>query len=202
MESKRKVDSGQWAAASELPFVIRHSCFAIIALSLALSGLSSPLLRGEEPSVAERQRVESMSPGEKAELLRKKELFDKLSAADREKLRRLHEDLQNDGDSEELRRIMHDYYEWWKMLPLSSRAELSSISSPKERVKKIMELKQDELRRDPLKNLSKEDADVLREWTEKYAKKFEDTYQEYQKSLSKEKPRIGTRNRRSSDGGK
>ena len=50
-----------------------------------------------------------------------------------------------------------------------------------------MELKQEELRRNPLKNLSEEDADVLREWMEKYAKKFEDTYQEYQKSLSQEK---------------
>jgi hypothetical protein len=160
-------------------------------------GLASSLSAAEPPT-KERPRpedaatgeiakwIEGLPPAEKADLAQKKASFDNLSSTEREKIRRLHQELQNDADAAELRRIMHDYYLWWKNLSPYEKNEMSSPSSPQARVERIEKKKQEELRRNPA-NLSEEDIAALREWMKQYFVKFEDRYQEYLKSLSPEK---------------
>ena len=68
-------------------------------------------------SASRRQRVENMSLDEKEQLLRSEDRFATLDAGGASSvMRRLHEDLQNDPDAEQLRAIMHDYCEWLKPL--------------------------------------------------------------------------------------
>jgi hypothetical protein len=165
-------------------FVIRHSCFVILLASV----LSSPLLYGEEPAAVDRQKVESLSPTEKAEILRKKDIFDRLSPAKKDKLRQLDADIKKAEDSEELRRVMREYFDWWKAQPLNVRAELSSTVSPAERVKKIEDLRREERKREAMNRnslkLTKQDGEVLWDWMMENVKKFEENYR---KSLLKEK---------------
>jgi hypothetical protein len=173
-----------------LNFVVRHSSFAMAVLFLAFTGFVARWLLAAEPAVKDHPQVaamtaaemaewvEKMSPGEKEELLRKKVIFDNLPPLEREKLRSLYKEVQKDQDAAELRRIMHDYYEWWKSLPPTSRNELSSLSSPQARVKRIEQLKQEELKRNPAKFLTEQDTAELRAWLAKYIVKFETTHRE------------------------
>ena len=117
--------------------------------------------------------VEKLPPDKKADLSRKKEVFDKIPPLEQEKLRRLCEEVQKDQDSAELRRIMRDYYEWWKSLPPFSRNALISLSSPQARIERIEQLKQEETKHNAMKNLSAADTAVLRDWMEQYITKFE-----------------------------
>ncbi|MCC6123947.1 MAG: hypothetical protein IT426_03215 [Pirellulales bacterium] len=130
-------------------------------------------------------RVASLSPGEKADLAQKKASFENLNRSEREKIQRLHQEIRNDADAAELRRIMHDYYLWWKNLSPYDKNELSSLSSPPARIARIELLKQEELKR--TKNLSEGDVAALRDWMKQYVAKFEDRYREYLKTLSPEK---------------
>jgi hypothetical protein len=182
--------------------VMRHSFFvrplsSIVFLFLfSLGGLFSILLFAAEPSPGVSPKLDAMTPGEKveyiermsptdkAELLRKEESFLKLSPAEKEKLRRLHREIQNDKDAAELRWIMRNYYEWWKSLPKQDERADLSLLPPEERVKRIKELLQAERNRNPLKNLSPKDNEVLQDWMEGFAKKFEE---QFQKSLSTER---------------
>jgi hypothetical protein len=134
----------------------------------------------ENMSTAEKTKwVETISPSEKEDLLRKKEIFDKLSIAEQDRLRKLHREVQKDKDAAELNRIMHDYYEWWKNnLPPYFRNELSSLSSPQERVKRIELYKQEELKRNPAKFLTERDTTELQDWLTGYIKKFETNHRE------------------------
>jgi hypothetical protein len=97
-------------------------------------------------------------------------------------------DLKKDEDSEELRRVMREYYEWWKAQPLNVRAELSSIASPAERVKKIEDLRREEQKREAMNRnslkLTKQDGQVLWDWMMESTNKFAENYR---KTLLKEK---------------
>jgi hypothetical protein len=118
--------------------------------------------------------VESLPNDKKADLLRKQESFDKLDPAERAKLQRLHQEIQNDQDAAELRRIAHDYYEWWFNLPTPyEKNALSILASPQARIERIEQKKQEEFKRNPSKNLPERDLATLREWLEQYVKKFE-----------------------------
>ena len=86
--------------------------------------------RLEDYTKAERMAyIENLSKDKKADLWRDKENFDVLPAAERKKLRDLHEAVQKDKDRAELDRVMHDYYEWWKDQPTFARNELSMLAS-------------------------------------------------------------------------
>jgi hypothetical protein len=152
-------------------------------------GLASSLIPAES-ATKERSPTENMPAAEmarwvdnlptpdKAELLQKKEIFDSLPTVEQAKLRTLRKETQQDQDAAELRRIMHEYYEWWKNLPPTAKNELSSLSSPQERIKRVEQLKQDELRRNPAIILTAKDNAELRDWLAKYFQKFEANHRE------------------------
>ncbi len=122
--------------------------------------------------------LKNMPPAEKAELSQRKEIFDNLTSLEQAKLRELDREVQKDEDSAEIRRLMHDYYEWWKSLPPISRNELSLLSSPQERIKRIEQLKREELNRNPAQFLSDSDKAALRDWWERYLVEFEAHFRE------------------------
>jgi len=135
--------------------------FLLIAVA-CLSAVGGTVL-AEEPRSA-KGRVESMTPAEKHELAQRRLRFAALKPDEQDQLRRLHDQIERDPNSPELRRVMSRYYEWLKTLPPYVRAELAELSTA-ERVERIREIREEERRRQA-KLLRPEDAEVLRKWME------------------------------------
>lgn len=130
----------------------------------------------DESFVQRRQRVEGMSPDEKARLLRLQERFDALAPSRQQQLRRLDESLQEAADAAELRQIMRRYCEWLKTLPSYTRAELVEMK-PGDRVESVKTRWQAEARSER-KRISDKDAAVLLQWIREYATRNEPQFVE------------------------
>ena len=126
------------------------------------SVVSAGAPRTDETPARRRQRVESMSPSDKEQLLRLDARFAAIDPAEQQQLRQLHEQLQRDPDAERLRQLMHRYCEWLKTLPAYSRAELADLN-PADSVKWIKKRVQEDAR-DSGKRLEKKDAETLLRW--------------------------------------
>ncbi|MBN2577780.1 MAG: hypothetical protein JXB10_02225 [Pirellulales bacterium] len=123
------------------------------------------------PEQSDRQGyVERMSSQGKADLARRQERFNALDPAERKKLRALQERLEADPQAAAYRRIMDNYYAWWKTLPFYDRAELTDLP-PVERVRKIEELRKTDLSAFDPKNLSPAETAAIRQWSEQTARK-------------------------------
>ena len=75
----------------------------------------------------QRVRLKQMPAAERAELLRNKERFDRLSEREQRRLRQLHVSIQADPRSARLRQVMVRYHEWLKTLPSGQRTELLGL---------------------------------------------------------------------------
>jgi len=126
------------------------------------SVVSAGAPRTDETPARRRQRVESMSPSDKEQLLRLDARFAAIDPAEQRRLRQLHEQLQRDPDAERLRQLMHRYCEWLKTLPAYSRAELADLN-PADSVKWIKNRVQEDARENG-KRLEKKDAETLLRW--------------------------------------
>jgi hypothetical protein len=85
-------------------------------------------------------RIASLPSDKKAELLRKKERFDKLTEPERQRLRDLHGELSSSADVATLETVMENYCNWLKNLQ-SSRERDEVLSLPTEdRIKRIKEI--------------------------------------------------------------
>jgi len=100
----------------------------------------------EEHLAERRERIERLTPAEKRELLDDQQKFLKLDPAERERLRRLSRELDEDEQGAELRRVMQRYSDWLKTLPPYQRAQLLELP-PEQRVKKVQEVLADQARR-------------------------------------------------------
>lgn len=144
-----------------------------LRLLVAVACLSAVggVVSADEPQ-SDRGRVESMTPAQKHELAQRRQRFAALDPDEQDQLRRLHNQIEQDPNSPELRRVMSRYYEWLKTLPPYLRAELAelSIADRVERIRKI----RDEERRQQAKRLSPADTEVLHKWMESIAARHED----------------------------
>ncbi|MFO0871339.1 MAG: hypothetical protein U0935_20640 [Pirellulales bacterium] len=142
--------------------------------------LVSPLPRvcawGDEASASieeQRRRLEALSQDELAELRRKKERFDRLSAEEQQRVRELHSDLSSDPQGERLRQVLTSYNAWLQTLTAAERAELASLPA-EQRVKQIRQMQQDQRRDEasrlgiPTVTIPAEDARVVLEWIDAY----------------------------------
>ncbi len=130
---------------------------------------------GSPPLVAKKDQVEyikNLGPGQKAELLRKQERFASLDPAKQEQLWQLYEQIQRDPHADDLRGIMHAYYEWWKSLPAYGRDELTALPAA-ERIKWINKRLQEDQARSITRPPTDKDAQELWRWMEEYAAKVE-----------------------------
>jgi len=85
-------------------------------------------------------KVAALPSDKKAELLRKKERFDKLSEPERQRLRDLHAELSSSADVATLEAVMENYCNWLKNLQ-SSRDRDEVLTLPvDDRIKRIKEI--------------------------------------------------------------
>jgi len=96
-------------------------CVLLAAASLLLVGAT------EEELARRRQRIEQMTPAEKAELARKQDRFFRLPREKQEQLRQLHERLDAQSDGEALRDVMRRYCDWLDTLLPYARNELEKL---------------------------------------------------------------------------
>jgi len=82
-----------------------------------------------------------MSPEQKQDLERRYEQFMALTPQERERIRRLHRQLDEDPQGRELRETMHRYHAWLGTLPAVTRYELRDLE-PAERIARIKELRE------------------------------------------------------------
>jgi hypothetical protein len=115
-----------------------------------------------------RQRLESLSPSEKRDLLAKKDRFDRLSDDEKTHLRALDSQIHRHPNSDQLLHVLKRYGQWLATLSPTDRAALQSLG-PEERIKRIQELRSQEhdLRLSGL-GLSKMDADVIVDWWNRF----------------------------------
>ncbi len=106
--------------------------------------VSTPDTSADDELDERRAEIERMTPLERQHLRHNQERFAKYSTADRQRMLRLLDDLDNDPHEDELRRVMIRYHEWLDTLALSARSELADLS-PDQRIDKITALKRQQL---------------------------------------------------------
>jgi hypothetical protein len=118
--------------------------------------------------------IQTLTPDQKDELLRKRERFAGSGPDEQNRLRKLHEQIQKDEHADELRGIMNRYYEWYRLLPPYSRPE-STLSAEK-RMDWIKDRKQKEQTEITNRPPAGKDSDTLWSWMEEYAKNHETVF--------------------------
>lgn len=128
-------------------------------------------------SLDPRQRIASMSLGEKEQLLRLKERFDTLDPRQRQQLHDLDDAVQSSANGPQLRQVIHRYYDWVKTLPIYMREELAEMK-PEDRIRSVKERLVKERAHGGGMRLGVGDLDKLLKWTSKYAARHETEFRE------------------------
>jgi hypothetical protein len=122
-------------------------------------------------------RVAALSPGEKAELLKKKQRFDALSEEEKQRLRQLHESLSSAPDSQQLQVLLTRYSNWLKGLQPGRRADLLDLPSA-ERIVQMKEIVREQERQRFSEfvyyNVPDEDQKKIYEWLDGFVLEKED----------------------------
>ncbi len=121
----------------------------------------------EDAGEAGRRRIEKMSPAQKERLRRLHERFLSFEPAERQRIRELHRRLHREEDASQLRRVLDGYCQWLKSLPPYRRAELLEME-PQKRIERIKEI-----RKEQAKRLKPEDMEGILRWMRQYAAKYE-----------------------------
>jgi hypothetical protein len=134
----------------------------------------------DEPTAADdspdrrRRQVAEMSLSDKEQLLWAQERFSHLEPAEQQRLRQLFHDLQKEKDGQQLRAIMHRYWDWLETLPSSSytRAELLDLP-PDERIEHVKTQRHEEKARNISRRPGPKDMDKLVQWMREYVAQHE-----------------------------
>jgi hypothetical protein len=154
--------------------------YGILCLA-ALVLATGPAAAEADDLDAARQEIEAMSPERKQELHRRYEQFMALTPQERERIRRLHRQLDEDPRGRELRQTMHCYHAWLGTLPAVTRYELRDLE-PAERVARIKEIREAAQR--GMRQPTSEDLKAIRTWLDERVKELEERLKE---SLAKER---------------
>ena len=103
------------------------------------------ILLGAAESPTGLNGLDSLSPRKQEELIRNRQRFDQLSAADQNRLRELYAAINADPEAERLKLVMERYHQWLKALPAGQRIELLDLP-PEERLEQIRALRRREER--------------------------------------------------------
>lgn len=109
---------------------------ALLCLALLVAGLGLSSLAARPEHSAGREYVASLSEEKRDELSRNYERFMALDRAERDRIARLDEDLDNARDGQELRALIPRYYDWLAHLPEGEATKLQSLPVA-ERIVKI-----------------------------------------------------------------
>jgi hypothetical protein len=144
------------------------SLVVLLLLGVCLAvGLSLRAAETEEQRMA---RLQAMLPHEKEELARKKVRYDNLTAEEKERLKRLNEEIASDPNAPQLQEVMDRYHEWLKTLSASQLAELRDMPEADrlERIKRIMREQQRRTFLQIAREASPEDLEVVYEWNKEF----------------------------------
>lgn len=143
---------------------------AVVAGFASLVLLTALIGHAQETKSERAARIAAMSDAEKLALRNKLERFDRLPADERQRLFNLNAQLEERSDGEELRQVMHRYYDWLKTLNSGQRLELQELPI-QERIVKIKELMAEEERsrffnimKDIMKGVKAEEFDAIHKW--------------------------------------
>lgn len=164
-------------------------------LLITTMAMVSTLLTGHvalaEETLAERKaRLQQLSPDELWQLGIKQERFQQLPTTRQAELRKLHDDLQLDPQSDKLLDILGRYHEWLQTLPAAQRAELLSLSA-EERVARIRKIqidrqKEAERRGGSGRFLDQATQKIVLDWLDLLAQRHESEFLENQNPRFKE----------------
>ncbi|NQU22234.1 MAG: hypothetical protein HQ567_13200 [Candidatus Nealsonbacteria bacterium] len=137
-----------------------------------LSPMPDVVPTADESPAAARRRIARMSAEEKAELAQRQQQLERLEQKDPDepqRLRKLHDAIEQQSDANELRETMRRYSEWLKTLPTYRRMELVEMNAGEriEEIKRLQAEHQQEL-------TQHRDAEVVFRWMRDYAQEHAD----------------------------
>ncbi|MEX2188238.1 MAG: hypothetical protein WD875_15635 [Pirellulales bacterium] len=118
-----------------------------------------------------RARIAGMTAAEKEHLGANQKLFAKLDEKEREKLRALYAAIEHDPRRDELERVMMRYRQWLRELTPEDRASLltTDVSERLVVVQSLQEKLHQRYLAEAGKEMTKEDADAVRDWMDEFA---------------------------------
>lgn len=150
--------------------------FRMIIASITALGLAARVSAEEATVEVNRQRLTTMTANEKAELLQQQERFERLSAAEKKKLRQLDSRISTDPKRDHLFQVMRGYSDWLRALPSRERMELMNLPTTErvERIRSLMEA-QERQRFEELfgSKLQFSDQKVLFDWVHRLVQRDE-----------------------------
>jgi hypothetical protein len=151
------------AASCGMPPTHRRRYPTVRLIALLASLLVATVCRAGDSAAERRQRIENMTPAEKKQLQRKLDRFAALPLEEQQRLRQLHRQVESDPNADQLRLVMHAYFDWLKSLPAYTRTELLDLT-PAKRIERIKQLRAEED-----KGLNSQDLEGLFRWIGDYA---------------------------------
>lgn len=155
---------------------IAMGCVLASAVALRSLGVFRARLAQADTITEARERLESMSPEARHELLKKKERFNQLQEKERERMRELHASISRSPNCQSLTGTLERYHQWLMTLTPLQRDELVSLPVEKRigRIKEIQREQQKQRFRDLTSKLPPEDFEGIIQWLET----FIDSHQE------------------------
>ena len=151
--------------------IVNHRSEIAFVVLLVLGLLAVGTAFADESPAARRERIERMGPEKKQQLLQREVEFESLAPSKQERIRKLHEELQNAPDAEQLRQVMRRYHEWLAALPSYQRAQLLELT-PAERIKRIQVIRKEQAVANAW-HPGAEDFKVIYRWQDDFAPKYE-----------------------------
>jgi hypothetical protein len=134
-----------------------------------------------ETPAARRERIETMTAEEKAELRRKQESFVNLTEAEQVRMRELHNNLEAREDGERLHQVLERYHAWLATLSSAERTEVLSLPPDKrvEKIRTILQKQEDErFRKEVSDKLTREDREAIMKWLTAFVEAHQDEIRE------------------------
>jgi hypothetical protein len=137
-------------------------CYCAAAFSALSQGYSDDSMLAKNAA-----RLSQMSAEQKEDLSRKRLRFEELSAADKQKLRDLHDSISADPNATELLDTVTRYNRWLATLDSPEKSVLLDIKDPQQRIARIKQLMQQQEERrfkQYFANLPEEDRATIYKW--------------------------------------
>jgi hypothetical protein len=150
--------------------------FLAAVLACAMGFVAILPLRADETEAERLARLKAMSAAEKEVLAQKKARYDSLPPEEKERLKKLCDEINSRPDAPELSSVMARYHQWLKTLSASQLAELRDLPE-KERLDRIKKLLHDQQRKSFLqiaRQASPEDLETVFEWNKAFVVKNRD----------------------------